>query len=159
MRKFIGALAVAVVLTAPAAAAGAAIPLAADSQAPGAQGLAYRPASIVYSEDGSAYLAGRGTSARYPGRLIWTTWNTNQARGYGSTWLDNCKPNCAAGTYSSYRSNVRLYRPRMLGGHLVFTRMTVTFPASRPPYPAYRSGSWTARLSYSSSYGGAYFWN
>jgi hypothetical protein len=158
MRKLIGALAVAVALGTPAAAMAASIPLAADNQGAGGHALGYRPAQIVYSGDGTAFLAGQGTSARHPGRLRWTTWSTTRALGYGATWMDNCKPNCAAGTYFSYPSNVRLYRPRVLGGHLVFTRMTVTFPATRPPYPAYRSGSWTASLRYVSMYGSGYLW-
>jgi hypothetical protein len=38
--------------------------------------------------------------------------------------------------------------PAWLGGQLIFTRMTVTYPYARPPYPTYRSGKVTTRASY-----------
>ena len=157
MSKLIGVVAVALAAgVGSQAAAAAAIPLAEAGETSAAHGLAYRPARIIYSGDGAAFLAGRGTSARSPGRLRWRTWNAAQALGYGATWQDDCKPDCATGSYFSYPSNVRMYRPRVLGGHLVFTRMTVTFPAARPPYPAYRSGSWTASLHFTSTL--SYYW-
>jgi hypothetical protein len=71
----------------------------------------------------------------------------------GADWHDNCTPNCAEGTYSSYRANVHLDRPRVLGSYWLFTRMTVTYTDRRPPYPIYqKSSSWTMHLEYSRQY-------
>jgi hypothetical protein len=51
-------------------------------------------------------------------------------------------------------SSVRDY----FGGHLVFSRMTVTYSGAPPSYPAYRRQSVTVWLKFVSGYGGEYFW-
>lgn len=103
------------------------------------------PGKIVYSGDGSALLAGSGTIRS---RLHWTKWNRSGARATGSDWHDNCIPDCARGAYSAYPVKLRAYRPRWIEGYLVFTRVTVTYTGSRPPYAAYRRGWVTYRLHY-----------
>ena len=135
----------------------AATPLvAANLSGPGARALARAPKQVVYTEDGSGFLAGRGRSARSPGRLRWLATTSSQARASGADWFDNCRPSCATGTFRAYPATLRLYRPAVLGGHLVFTRMTVTYTGARPPYPAAGDGSWTASLRYSAH---LYFWS
>jgi len=117
-----------------------------------------RPREIVYTGDSSAFVAGRGGSARHPASLHWTAWAAAQASAPASDWHDNCRPDCASGSFRAYQAVLRLSRPAMLGGHLVFTRMTVTYTGARPPYPANRSGSWTASLRYSAKPDATYFW-
>lgn len=117
--------------------------------------LRRRPRSIVYSGDGAALLAG---TAGLRSHLRWTTWSDRQARGRGADWHDTCKPSCAQGRYFAYPALIHLYRPRSVGGHRVFTRLTITYTAKHPPYPAYRPRSITYVLRYSRSYGTSYFW-
>lgn len=137
-----------------AATAAAATPRGFDGGA-----LKRRPATIIYTGDGSALLAGRGRSgAQAFGHLHWTSWGRRSARAWGDDWHDNCLPDCAGGTFTGYHANVTLHRPGWLGGRRVFTRLTVTYPRSRPPYPFYRHHrTWTARLVWTGS-PGVYFW-
>lgn len=83
--------------------------------------VSYRPAEMVHSGDGSAYLAGNGASARSPGKIRWTSWTGSEALGSGANWLNNCTPSCAQGKYTAYLSSVLAYRPKVLGDHLVLT--------------------------------------
>jgi hypothetical protein len=109
MKKLGGLLAALTLLAVPAAGSARTTPLVANSQSAdgSGQGLVRRPALIVYSGDGAAYLGGLGTS-RHPGHLHWTTWGTKQARAWGGDWHDNCTPDCADGTYTAYKANVHL---------------------------------------------------
>jgi hypothetical protein len=147
---FLGAMLV------PAVAWADSTPRTIASGEPGARALARRPGTIVYSGDGAAFLAGSGVSARYPGRLRWTSWNDTQAYGTGSDWHNDCTPSCVDGTFYAYPAYVHLYDPAYLGGQLIFTRMTVTYPHARPPYPAYRSGRVTMRASFDAQYDSYY---
>jgi hypothetical protein len=113
-----------------------------------------KPWSIVYSGDGAALLAGRHGIRSH---LKWTAWNTSQGRGWGDDWHNNCSPDCARGTYFGYPVNVHVYRPRIVDGYLLFTRLTVTYTGARPPYPAYRHRSLTYRLRYDSQFN-VFFW-
>lgn len=49
------------------------------------------------------------------------------------------------------------YRPRVIDGYLVFTRVTVTYTGTRPPYPGYRHGSVAYKLHYDSQYDDLYW--
>lgn len=162
MRRRAGALAVLTLLVIPAAASALSTPLVANTNSESnGHGLFRRPELVVYSADGAAFVSGQGVpgSPVHPGRLHWTTWNSSEARAWGADWHDNCEPSCAQGTYFPYRANVHLYRPRVVGGHWLFTRMTVTYTGQRPPHPAYRTrASWTMRLGYSAQYA-TYFWH
>jgi hypothetical protein len=71
-----------------------------------------KPAVISYTGDGTAVVGGPdGTSARHLGRLRWTTYNVHQGIAVGLLWLDDCKPNCAAGTFSPRKVNVHVFWP------------------------------------------------
>jgi hypothetical protein len=56
------------------------------------------------------------------GRLRWTRWNSTDGRATGALWQDNCRPDCAAGTFLPTEATVHAYR---LNGSFVFTRLTV----------------------------------
>jgi hypothetical protein len=118
-------------------------------------GFQRRPFRIVYSGDGAALLAGTGSTFNH---LTWTSWAGGQGRGRGADWHDNCVPDCANGTYAAYPVNVIVDRPELVGGYLLFTRMTTTYTAATPPYPAYRHRSVTYKLDYNAQYN-TFFWN
>ena len=115
-----------------------------------------RPGTIIYTGDGSGALAGRGARSRHPkfGRLHWTTWNGTEGRAFGADWVNNCVPFCAAGTFTPYPVNIRVFRPRMLGGHRIFTRMQVTYTGKRPERNHNRVQIWTVSDGH-----GQYIWN
>jgi hypothetical protein len=93
-----------------------------------------RPGTITYTGDGSGLVAGRGTRSRDPkfGRLHWTAWNATEGRAFGADWVNNCVPFCAAGTFTPYPVNIRVFRPRVVAGHRIFTRMQVTYTGKFP---------------------------
>jgi len=85
-----------------------------------------RPAHIVYTGDGSGVLGGfNGTGVAHPGSITWLSWTATRATGTGAVWLDDCKPDCAEGTFHSAPVKLTAFRP--VGGH--FTRLTLAYDA------------------------------
>lgn len=87
--------------------------------------FAIRPGQVIYTGDGSGVLggfSGKGPLAHF-GRLRWSSWTSSQTRGSGAVWLDDCTPNCAAGTFHPYAVRVRAFAPN--SGH--FTRLTLRY--------------------------------
>lgn len=117
--------------------------------------LKWKPASIVYSGDGAAFLAGTGSTFNH---LVWTTWTSRQGIARGSDWHNDCVPACADGKDTGYPAIIRVYRPRHVGGYLLFTRITTTYTGAHPPYPGYRRRSITYRLRYAARYN-SFFWS
>jgi hypothetical protein len=76
---------------------------------------AYRPRRVNASVDGSLYVTG----------MRWAAWDARTAVGTGVAHVNDCKPNCAAGHYTTYRVTVRLSQPRELCGSLFFTTLRV----------------------------------
>jgi hypothetical protein len=115
-----------------------------------------RPKQIVYSGDGSGFLAGPGKAGRHPkpGTLKWSSWTAGAALGSGDDWLNNCQPFCAAGTFSQHAVNVKLYRPRTTLRLSVFTRMTLHY--THGPNPFTHKSSETFKLVKAAS---QLFWN
>jgi hypothetical protein len=108
-------------LVAPAA-AHAALPgvLTQDVQHP----FVVRPASIGYTGDGTGIIGGSdGSSARHPGHLRWTTYTHRQGIASGAVWIDDCRPDCADGTFRKVPADVHVFRPR----HGRFTRLLLTY--------------------------------
>jgi hypothetical protein len=134
-------------LAAPVAMASGGLPKIPSYSGPyGKHDFKVRPAVIDYGM-GSAFFAGRHRSAP----LSWTSWTATSGKGSGWDWLDNCKPNCAAGTFHSYPVNLKVWNPQTVNGHLIFTRMTVTFTGNRPPHQS--NHVWRVR-----HHGNVYFW-
>jgi hypothetical protein len=115
-----------------------------------------RPGQIVYTGDGSGFLAGPGRGGRHPkpGKLKWTSWTGSAALGSGDDWLNNCEPFCAAGSFSQHPVNIKLYRPRRMLGLQVFTRMALHYTAK--PNPFTHKSSQTLKLV---SVARQLFWN
>lgn len=92
-----------------------------------------RPSTILISGDGSFFFAGRKKPGHKAAPLNWTSWTASGGHGKGLAWLDNCKPSCAAGTFHRYPVRLHAWRPRHLGGHFIFTRLTYTYTGTIPP--------------------------
>lgn len=118
-------------------------------------GFRRTPREIVYSGDGSAFIAGAGHGSP---AIVWSRWDAHAGRGRGADWHDNCIPDCAGGHFTAYPATITVYRPRRLGGYLLFTRMTTAFSGPRPPYPGFRRAVITYRLQYQAS-AHTFFWS
>jgi hypothetical protein len=90
----------------------------------GVDGFKVRPATILVSGDGSGWLggAGYGSPPDY-GRIRWTAFKRSGARGKGRLFASDCLPDCAGGTFSSFRAMIRARRVRH--GH--YTRLSATY--------------------------------
>jgi hypothetical protein len=119
-------------------ASGAALPGAVADGGTVTQGknVLVRPKQIVYTGDGSGFLAGPGRTGRHPkpGRLKWSSWTARAALGSGDDWINNCEPFCAAGSFSQHAVNIKLYRPRTMLRLPVFTRMTLHYTRGSNPF-------------------------
>jgi hypothetical protein len=125
MRRSLTALLVATVavaaLTGSAVARGT-LPTLLGNSVKGPSKLLVRPAQIIYTGDGSGILGGfDGGKGKGFGHLSWTRWTTGSALGHGADWIDDCRPDCADGTYAAHAATLNAFRPQ--GGH--FTRLTV----------------------------------
>jgi hypothetical protein len=79
-------------------------------------------------------LSGDGTTSLWG--MTWATWNPTTATGSGTEKLDDCTPNCAAGTLHAVRVEVTLSRPVMVcvagSGKWFWTRVSFTWPDGLP---------------------------
>jgi hypothetical protein len=89
----------------------------------------YRPGC-----DSGCGLSGDGTTALF--NMTWTTWNATEAVGAGTEKIDDCNPNCAAGTLHAVAVRVTLSSPVMVcasgKGTWYWTRVTFTWPSGLP---------------------------
>ena len=80
-------------------------------------------------------LSGDSTTSLWD--MTWTTWNAATAAGTGTEKLDDCTPNCAAGTLHAVPVNVTLSRPVLVctggPGRWFWTRVSFTWPRGLPP--------------------------
>ena len=44
----------------------------------------------------------------YVGNIRWSQWRTTRAVGVGTAHVNDCKPNCAAGSFHTFRVTLRL---------------------------------------------------
>ncbi|MGH3296746.1 MAG: hypothetical protein ACRDP7_33635 [Trebonia sp.] len=107
------------------------------------------PARVVYLAEGGSVggtavhapacaagcpLSGDGTTSLWD--MTWPTWNSDGASGTGTEKLDDCTPNCAAGTLHAVRVAVTLSRPVMAcvsgTGKWFWTRVSFTWPDGLP---------------------------
>ena len=79
-------------------------------------------------------LSGDGTTALW--NMTWTAWTSTQASGAGTEKIDDCNPNCAAGTLHAVAVRVTLSNPVMVcasgKGTWYWTRVTFTWPNGLP---------------------------
>jgi hypothetical protein len=107
------------------------------------------PAQVVYLAEGGSVggtavhapacaagcaLSGDGTTSLWD--MTWPTWNSAVASGTGTEKLDDCTPNCAAGTLHAVRVAVTLSRPVMVcvagTGKWFWSRVSFTWPDGLP---------------------------
>jgi len=85
-----------------------------------------RPSSFVLTcTDANDVLTG----------MHWVNW-ASEAFATGTEKINNCMPNCAEGTFISYRALVALWRPEPLPHHpgvRYFSRITKIYTGKRPP--------------------------
>jgi hypothetical protein len=68
--------------------------------------------------------------------MAWSTWNATEAVGTGTEQLDDCDPNCAAGTLHAIPVRVTLSKPVTIcvagKGKLFWTQVTFRWPDGLP---------------------------
>jgi hypothetical protein len=62
----------------------------------------------------------------------WTVWSPEAASGTGTVEINNCQPNCAAGTSSRYPATFRLLGPKQAAQVTYFTELAISFNGRRP---------------------------
>jgi hypothetical protein len=128
-----GVVAIATCLTlalgASAALAGRTQILVSDGIAQSGRTLQAKPFQIIWTGDATGVLAGRGSASKRPkfGRLHWSKWTATEGKGFGANWLNDCIPFCAAGKFTPFNANLTAYRPRVISGFKVFTRLKVVY--------------------------------
>lgn len=68
--------------------------------------------------------------------LHWTSWTPRLASGYGTEYVNDCKPNCAEGHFHNYPALVVLWGSGSVAGHPAerrYTEVTLVYPGARPP--------------------------
>ena len=140
---------------ASAALAGGTQILVSDGVAHPGKTLQAKPFQIIWTGDATGVFAGRGTASKRPkfGRLQWSKWTATEGKGSGANWLNDCIPFCAAGKFTPFNVNLTAYRPRVLSGFKVFTRLRVVYTGS-VPHGYKRTGVFTLGHR-----GKQFFWN
>jgi hypothetical protein len=136
--------------SAPASSAGASSAAASSAAPAGAVSSTAQPAGapVYFAESGEingtvlyepacksgCELSGDGTSGLYG--MTWPVWNGTEAVGTGTEKLDDCNPNCAAGTLHAVAVKVTFSKPvkATCNGttHLYWTKMTFVWPNGLP---------------------------
>ena len=82
----------------------------------GVSSHASAPRQLNPSVDGSLSVTG----------MHWRVWNAHRAVGTGTAHVNDCKPDCADGHFSSHPVTVRLGHPRIMCGSRFFTTLRIT---------------------------------
>jgi hypothetical protein len=129
---------------------GAARPSTALPARPAAVSGTPAPAPVVYLAEGGSVggttvhapacttgcqLSGDSTAWLFD--MTWQTWNSTVAVGTGTEKLDDCTPNCAAGTLHAVPVRVTLSKPVLVcfvsgPGRWFWTRLSFTWPDGLP---------------------------
>jgi hypothetical protein len=90
----------------------------------GQSGFKVRPATVLVSGDGTAWLGGKasGENGHY-GRIRWRTFRSSGARGDGRIFITECDPDCAGGKRWSAKAVIRARRAR----HGRLTRLSASY--------------------------------
>lgn len=108
-----------------------------------------RPYRIDPTGDGSEILGGftrfhalqKSSPLADFGRLHWSSWSAREGRASGAAWVDDFRPDGAAGTFHASKVTIRVFRAR----HGFFTRLTIHIAGNRPVTlaAAARNGGWS----------------
>jgi hypothetical protein len=74
----------------------------------------------------SLIFIGCATSNDNLGNISWTSWTATSAIGSATHNINNCQPDCAGGTFTTFPVEVTLSDPTIVGGVSVFTTLTMT---------------------------------
>ena len=90
----------------------------------GQSGFKVRPATVLVSGDGTAWLGGKASGENGDhGRIRWRTFRSSGARGDGRIFITECDPDCAGGRRWSAKAVIRAQRAR----HGRFTRLSASY--------------------------------
>lgn len=81
--------------------------------------LLAKPKSMTLSVDGTLYIKA----------ITWHGWGAVTTTGTGTAYADNCKPNCAQGTFSPHPGTIVLSDPKPYHNELVYSHATDDVPA------------------------------
>jgi hypothetical protein len=91
------------------------------SYAFGSLHAAVMPDRISFGTDGTHFIT----------RLAWSRWLPSAARATGRYYIDDCEPDCAAGTFHEYTVTMLLSHVVTGDGHSYFAGMTLRWTRSR----------------------------
>ncbi len=83
-------------------------------------------------------VLGCGDFNFYVNKLDWHGWNRPHPHAKGQAHVNNCKPDCASGTFHKFRGNLELHKIAKCpqDGRKHYKRALFTFPSRRPDgYP------------------------
>jgi hypothetical protein len=63
--------------------------------------------------------------------IVWSGWGTAEAVGRGTAEANNCKPDCADGTFSPHPVTVTLTKPKTWGAEMAYSRLHYSVPSLR----------------------------
>jgi hypothetical protein len=78
-----------------------------------------RPTTMYLSADGSLFVKG----------ITWRGWGSGAATGTGTAWADDCKPNCAQGTFHKHPATIVLSDPKPWHHKMAYSRQIDSVPA------------------------------
>jgi len=85
------------------------------------------------------YVGGPDTFVR---TARWARWSGTSAVSHGTLWVDDCRPNCAAGHYHRYPATVTLSRVAHREGVSFFSRMRLRYVHGRQRDYRFRWGTY-----------------
>ena len=85
------------------------------------------------------YVGGPDTFVR---TAHWDRWTGTSAASRGTLWVDDCRPDCAAGHYHRYPATVTLSRVAHRKGVSFFSRMRLRYVHSRQRDYLFRWGTY-----------------
>jgi hypothetical protein len=83
--------------------------------------MRHAPSVLYLSADGALWAKD----------ITWTGWGTAEAVGRGTAEANNCKPDCADGTFSAHLVTVTLTRPKAWGAEVAYSRLRYSIPSLR----------------------------
>lgn len=99
-----------------------------------------RPGTIFFGVDVGLIFGGRRRPGKSFGHIGWQRWGEASASGAGIEWVNDCRPNCAQGTWKN-RGVIKLHAWRPVYHH--FTRLSANGPHIHETLVLkHKGGSW-----------------
>jgi len=108
--------------------------------------VALAVAAVAVASPGKAYVSNCGKLEQHPAAVVltcadanyalsglkWSGWTLGSASATGAVRANDCTPNCAAGTFHTYKVDVVADRLDVCKGKRVYLRLTLSYPGKRP---------------------------